>query len=276
LNSLLAWRLTELPDSWAPTHGWISSYALALVAILVIAGYAVVESRVVVRRLSAGAARLVRRALLVGLGLAALLAVATYVDFGVFRYGSYLNEWDFYHYYMGSKYAPEVGYTNLYGATLAADQEGGLRYHNPRHEIRDLTTAKLRDVGSLAAESARYRGRFSDPRWREFVADITWFKMQFPPDRWSLVLTDHGYNGTPAWSFVVGGLISRHLSVRNPLSRWLMLALDPLLLLAAVAAVAWVFGLRTAFLMVIFIGTHYLLSWGHLKGALLRTDFAIA
>ena len=28
--------------------------------------------------------------------------------------------------------------------------------------------------------------------------------------------------------------------------------------------------------MVIFIGTHYLLSWGHLKGALLRTDFAMA
>ena len=276
MNQLASWRPSELPDSWAPTHGWTLARVLAVVAILVVAAFVAIERPWVTRRLSAAGRRLGQRLLVGVLGVSTVLAVATYVDFGVFRYGTYLNEWDFYHYYVGTKYARELGYTNLYGATLAADQEGGLRYHNPRHEIRDLTTAKLRDVGSLAAESARYRGRFSDPRWREFVADITWFKMQFPPDRWSLVLTDHGYNGTPAWSFVVGGLISRHLSVRNPLSRWLMLALDPLLLLAAVAAVAWVFGLRTAFLMVIFIGTHYLLSWGHLKGALLRTDFAIA
>jgi len=77
-----------------------------------------------------------------------------------------------------------------------------LRYHNPRNQIRDLTTAQLRDVSEVAAESARYRARFSDSRWREFVADVTWFKMQLPAHRWSLLLADHGYNGTPAWSFV--------------------------------------------------------------------------
>jgi hypothetical protein len=249
---------------------------LAVVAILVVAGFVALERPYVAERLSAAGRRLARRLLLGVLGASAVLAVATYVDFGVFRYGTYLNEWDFYHYYVGTKYARELGYTNLYGATLAADQEGGLRYHNPRNQIRDLATAELCDVAKVAAEAGRYRGRFSDTRWREFVADITWFKMQLPAHRWSLVLADHGYNGTPAWSFVVGGLISRHLSVRNPISRRLMLALDPLLLLAATAAVAWAFGLRTAFLMVIFIGTHYLLSWGHLKGALLRTDFAMA
>ncbi len=275
MNSLLAWRPTELPDSWAPTHGWISSYALAVIAIAVIAGYAVVESRVVVRRLSAGTARFVQRALLVVLGLAALLAVATYVDFGVFRYGSYLNEWDFYHYYMGSKYAKEVGYTNLYGATLAADREAGLRYQHPRGEIRNLATAEIRDVAFVAAEANRYRGRFREARWREFVADITWFKMQLPEKRWSLILVDHGYNGTPAWSFVVGGLCTRHLAIQNPISRWLMLLLDPLLLVGAIIAVAWAFGPRAALLTVVFVGTHYLLSWGHLKGALLRTDFAM-
>jgi hypothetical protein len=249
---------------------------LAVVAILVVAGFVALERPLLTRRLSAAARRLARRVLIGVLGVSAVLAVATYVDFGVFRYGTYLNEWDFYHYYVGTKYAHELGYTNLYGATLAADQEGGLRYHNPRSEIRDLGTAELRHVGEVAAESARYRDRFSDPRWREFVADITWFKLQLPAQRWSLVLADHGYNGTPAWSFVVGGLVTRNLSIRNPISRWLMLALDPLLLLAATLAVAWAFGLRTAFIMVIFIGTHYLLSWGHLKGALLRTDFAMA
>ena len=274
MNQIASWRPTELPDSWAPTHGWALARVLAVVAILVVAGFFALERPWVARRLSAAGRRLGRRLLVGVLGVSAVLAVGTYVDFGVFRYGTYLNEWDFYHYYVGTKYARELGYTNLYGATLAADREGGLRYHNPR--IRDLATAQLCDVAKVEAESARYRGRFGDERWREFVADITWFKLQLPARRWSLVLADHGYNGTPAWSFVVGGLISRQLSVRNPISRWLMLALDPLLLLATTLAVAWAFGLRTAFLMVIFIGTHYLYSWGHLKGALLRTDFAMA
>jgi hypothetical protein len=204
-----------------------------------------------------------------------LLSVATYADFGVFRYGSYLNEWDLYHYYLGTKYAHELGYRNLYGATLIADVEGGLRYRNPRGEIRDLDSAKLTSVLSVAKDVPRYRKPFSDERWREFVQDVTWFKMQLPKDRWSLLLVDHGYNGTPAWSFVVGGLLTRHLSVRNPVSRWLMLLLDPLLLLGTMAVVAWAFGPRAALFTVIFVGSHYLFSWGHLKGALLRTDFAM-
>jgi hypothetical protein len=276
LNPLASWRPSELPDSWAPTHGWALARVLAAVAILVVAGFVALERPLLNRRLSVAARRLGRRLLIGVLGVSAALAVATYADFGVFRYGTYLNEWDFYHYYVGTKYAHELGYTNLYGATLAADREGGLRYHNPRNEMRDLGTAQLCDVGEVAAQAARFRGRFSDERWREFVADITWFKMQLPAHRWSLILADHGYNGTPAWSFVVGGLFTRHLSVRDPIGRWIMLALDPLLLLAATAAVAWAFGLRAALIMVIFIGTHYLLSWGHLKGALLRTDFAMA
>ena len=276
MNPLASWRPSELPDSWAPTHGWALARVLAAVAILVVAGFVALERPLLNRRLSVAARRLGRRLLIGVLGVSAVLAVATYADFGVFRYGTYLNEWDFYHYYVGTKYAHELGYTNLYGATLAADREGGLRYHNPRNEMRDLGTAQLCDVGEVAAQAARFRGRFSDERWREFVADITWFKMQLPAHRWSLILADHGYNGTPAWSFVVGGLFTRHLSVRDPIGRWIMLALDPLLLLAATAAVAWAFGLRTALIMVIFIGTHYLLSWGHLKGALLRTDFAMA
>ena len=275
MNPFAAWRPAELPDSWAPTHGWATARVLALIAILVIGAFAVMESPWAMRRLSAAAQRIGHRILIGVLAVSAVLAVATYVDFGVFRYGTYLNEWDFYHYYVGTKYAPELGYTNLYGATLVADAETGLRYNNPRGEIRDLATAQIRDVRAVAAEAGRYKQRFSEARWREFVADIGWFKLQLPEKRWSLVLADHGYNGTPAWSFVVGGLLTRHLSVREPIGRWFMLLLDPLLLLAAAGAVAWAFGARAALLLVLFVGTHYLLSWGHLKGALLRTDFAM-
>jgi hypothetical protein len=276
LNPFAAWRPAELPDSWSPTHGWTTARVLAMIAILVIGAFAVMESSWAMHRLSTAARRIGHRILIGVLALSAVLAVATYLDFGVFRYGTYLNEWDFYHYYMGTKYAPELGYTNLYGATLVADGETGLRYHHPHGEIRDLATAQMRDVRAVAAEAGHYKQGFSEARWREFVADIAWFKMQLPENRWSLVLADHGFNGTPAWSFVVGGLLTRHLSVREPLGRWFMLLLDPLLLLAAAGAVAWAFGARAALLLVVFVGTHYLFSWGHLKGALLRTDFAMS
>jgi hypothetical protein len=275
LSWLFSWRPSALPNSWAPTHGWTVTRILIGAAMLACLGYAAIAMPRLANRLTAKVKRIARSALLAVLGVAALLSVAVYVDFGVFRYGTYLNEWDFYHYYLGSKYAPELGYTKLYGATLLADAESGLRYRNPQNAIRDLSTAELQPVQSVAAQAHRYRGAFSDQRWRDFVADVAWFKQELPAERWSLLLVDHGYNGTPAWSFVVGGLFTRHLSVGAPVQRWLMLLLDPALLLAAVAAVAWAFGLRTAFLLVIFVGTHYLLSWGHLKGALLRTDFAM-
>jgi hypothetical protein len=275
LSWLLSWRPETLPDSWAPAHGWTLTRVLMAVAIVVCLAYAAVARPRIARHLTEKARRFARGLLLGLLAVAALLAVAVYLDFGVFRYGTFLNEWDFFHYYVGSKYAPELGYTKLYGATLLADRELGPRYHNPQNMIRDLSSAELRPTETAVAEAARYRGAFTDARWRDFVADIGWFREQLPAERWSLLLVDHGYNGTPAWSFLVGALFTRHLSVRAPAQKWVMLLLDPLLLVTAMTVVAWAFGARTAFFMVIFIGTHYLLSWGHLKGALLRTDFAM-
>ena len=273
---MASWLPTELPNSWAPTHGWMAARIAAEVAIVAIVAFAVLDWPRVAARISQDGRRVCHRVLVGLLAVAALLAVASYVDFGVFRYGTYLNEWDFYHYYVGTKYAPELGYAGLYGATLAADEESGLRYKNPQGEIRDLASARLRKVEEVAAEAPLYKARFSEARWREFVADIAWFKMQLPEERWSLILADHGYNGTPTWSFAVGTLLTQRLSVRVPWQRWIMLLLDPLLLLGTALVVGRTFGLRVALLFVTFVGTHYLFSWGHLKGALLRTDFAMA
>jgi len=68
---------------------------LAVVAILAVAGFVALERPWLTRRWSVAARRLGRRVLVGVLGVSAVLAVATYVDFGVFRYGTYLNEWDF-------------------------------------------------------------------------------------------------------------------------------------------------------------------------------------
>jgi hypothetical protein len=47
------------------------------------------------------------------------------------------------------------------------------------------------------------------------------------------------------------------------------------LLAAAVAGVAWAFGAWPALLMVVFLASSYLMAHVHMKGAFLRTDFAV-
>ena len=265
----------ELPTSWDPSHGWVLSWVLPAVVILLTVVIIIRHRRRLAAAASDAGQRTFHRVVLVILGITALLAAVNYHDYGVYRYGTYLNEWDVYHYYLGSKYARELGYTRMYGATLYADETSRGRSVKTRQRLRDLTTYKYRLLREVLAEGKKYRGQFSEARWREFVADVEWFRGQLPPHKWAKLLGDAGYNGTPAWSFVVGALFTRHLSIRSPLTRSLLLALDPLLILGALACVAWAFGLRTALILVVFIGTHYLFSWGHLKGALLRTDFTM-
>ncbi len=248
----------DLPDSFAPTHGSPLAWTLPLLASALL----FVPARFRARATA-------------GLVVAAVLAVSCYVDFGRFRYGSYLNEWDVYHYYLGTKYLDELGYEGLYEATLVADAESLRRYQNPHGRIRDLATTRFVDVDSVLARRDTIRARFTDARWREFVADVGFFATSLPGPRFSILLEDRGFNGTPVWAAVIRTLLSGPLSIRSDLGRTLMLAVDPLLLTLAFLAIHRAYGLRAAAISVVMLGTHYLLSWGHLKGALVRTDFAV-
>ena len=98
-----------------------------------------------------------RRALIAILVVAAALS---YPNFGyLHNHGDryrHLHLWDTFHYFMGAKYLPELGYVHLYDATLAAGRELGA-FANVR-EVRDLTTYLRRDAGSVdaAAVVARF------------------------------------------------------------------------------------------------------------------------
>lgn len=261
----------ELPTSFSPTHGWTLSWLLPILACGVLAAYAWAS-----RRQLGQLARTKLRWWLNGLlGVCALLSVVTYADFGLARYGSFINEWDVYHYYLGSKYTPELGYVDLYGATLVADAQTGLQFAHRSGELRDLSTLEFVPVGKVLQQGEHHRRRFTPERWAEFVQDVEYFKHQLPHRKWNTLLRDHGYNGTPAWSVVVGMLFTRNLSIGETVPRILLLSLDPLLIMLALWMVRRAFSLRTALLLTIFIGTHYLFSWGHLKGGILRTDFAM-
>lgn len=206
----------------------------------------------------------------------AVYAVGNYTDFGKFRYGTYFNAYEFYHYYIGTKYAPEVGYSNMYNASLIADDETGARHKTGKATIRDLSDGKHKKKDLFLKKRDEYKALFTPARWQEFLKDIRFFKTELTAGRWNGMLSDKGYNGTPYWSMLVGGLLSQNVDTSDRTGMMALALLDPLLIVIAALCVWRAFGLRAMLLMVILLGTSYVMKYSHMKGAYLRTDFAMS
>jgi len=114
-----------------------------------------------------------RDALLLALGL---LAGFCWWNLGTFHRDHYIHEWDAYHYYIGAKYAPELGYTRLYFCTIVADAEDGRLGDGARRKVRDLETNRVVTADTLLLEPGRCTGHFSPERWQAFKHDVAWFR----------------------------------------------------------------------------------------------------
>jgi len=204
------------------------------------------------------------------------IAAAFYLDFGNFRYGSFLNAYEFYHYYLGSKYARELGYGNLYNATIIADVEGGEKRSRPGKQVRDLNTGLHVDMQTVLARAEEIKANFSPRRWESFVEDVRWFEKKLAVSRWDAMLKDKGYNATPAWSALVGGLLTNVVPTSSTVGMNFLASIDLILIATAALLVTWAFGPRAALLMLLLIGASYMMRFSHMKGALLRTDFAMS
>ena len=259
-------------------------YFLPLVAMGLIALYCLFGQKRLIGlggKVGEAIAGFARGLLLAALLVAALLAVGNYNNFGRFRYGSHLNAYEFYHYYMGSKYAREIGYTDLYNASLVADFETGMKYSGKQKKIRNLDIiqrpelGRYRTVQGVLDETDRIKGRFSDARWEEWVKDIRWFKSKLVTSRWNGILRDKGYNASPVWSMLVGGFLSNQVSTDNETGMLVLSLLDVILIAVTFGCVVWAFGPRAALFMIVLLGTQYMMKYSHMKGAYLRTDFAM-
>jgi len=268
LDSIRSWG-----PAWAAHHGhyWLPVAGMALVALAWL-----LWGRSAARRLSPRALRISRTTLIAILMVSAAVSVVVYNNFFNYHYGGYLNAYEFFHYYMGSKYAHEVGYFGMYGAALAADDETGRLYRPRDGLVRDLRTLEFVPVDEVLSDRDRYRGRFSDDRWREWVGDVSFFKERLGAAAWNRILRDRGYNATPTWTMIVGGALSNRVPTGGGAGMTVLALLDVFLLTAAFIGVAIVFGPRPALLMVVFIASSYLMAHVHMKGAFLRTDFVVA
>lgn len=206
-----------------------------------------------------------RRVVLAGL---ASLGALSYFNFGAFHTdGTPLHIWDQFHYVIGSKYFPELGYDGLYVATVAAFEEKDPAYPSPKR-MRDLRTGVIVPSATLEDFKHEVRGRFSNERWNSFRSDATHFYIR--PD----IFLDNGYLGTPA-EVAVDRVFTAHLPFRQA-TALLFAAIDIFLLGVGGWIVYRVFGLEILAAVSLILGLGYCSRFYWVGGAFLRYDWVIA
>jgi hypothetical protein len=212
-----------------------------------------------------------RDALLVALALATLSAW-WYLHQGTFD--TWIHRNDTFHYYIGSKYFDELGYTRIYHCAAVADAEEGLRWLVLGTQIRNLKT-NLIESGKVALRNPAYcKQHFTAEAWQSFKEDLTWFRQDERSLAWTQRRQDHGYNPPPTWT-MVGALLTQTGPARQSQLTALTL-IDPVLLTGMFVALTWAFGWRVMCIALIFWGTNQPANWTWIGGSIMRFDWLAA
>jgi hypothetical protein len=201
------------------------------------------------------------------------LALLAHLDF---RPDRNLHTHEFFNYYVGTKYFPELGYTRLYDAAVIADYEDSPSTFDPDIPMRSLWTYEVGPRRMPLLRLQATKGRFTPERWAAFKADIAFFRER-DGVLWRMgdSLRDFGYNGSPLVTAILGGLarlVPLQAAQFIPIAAWLDIAL--------VLAAAIVAGLRVDARL----GPLFLLLWAvnpfndhaYVGGAYLRTLHILA
>lgn len=233
-------------------------------AMLVVA--ASIVAWCVVRHVSAGT-RPAPAASNVWLGLTAVAGLVVHLNFFQLHGPptQYVHLHELAHYYLGSKYAAELGYDDLYAALLRAEVEDEGRLSVA--EARDLASDRLVPAENVAAAGAAVERRFSADRWRAFRDDARDLRTRLGPN-YAAVVKDHGYNPSPVWSLVGGGIAN--LTSASAATFRVLTLLDVAILAALAVAVAATLGWGALALAVVYVGIAFGVELGWVGGAYLR------
>jgi hypothetical protein len=235
------------------------------------------------------------------LGLAAITAYFNGFNFG---YPKYYHRWDQYHYYMGAKYFPELGYTNLYKCAVTAEDELGgpkrIEYdriagqiERPaedidfRGEMRD-PDKKVRDLGAEFSQEAggdnllvpvqkillhpeQCKSLFTPARWEQYKRDVEFYRVVSGKQYWTDMQTDHGFNPPPVWT--IAGKFFSDLAPTSVHFLQFLASLDLLYLAGLFAVLWWGFGWRVTAVAAIFWGCQSSAPFYWTGGAFLRQDW---
>lgn len=208
------------------------------------------------------------------LGLVALMAYSSYYNFYHWHFENNIHSWEVYHYYLGSKYFPELGYVKLYECTSLADSEEGLLSQVQNRKIRDHRSNTIRPATYILENPSLCKEKFTPRRWEEFKTDLRWFRGAMDSNRWSSMQMDHGYNPPPVWT-TLGRLVGSFYKPTIDNIRSLV-QLDILIVLIGFAFIGWAFGWEALLLAVIIWGTNYPSRYYWIGGAFLRQSWLVA
>ena len=201
------------------------------------------------------------------------LSFGVFHNLGEFRGGTFVHHGEMFHYYLGPKYFEELGYYELYNAVLVADaEEGNELARLPFYT--DLRTYQNAPRSQALRDGERVRGLFSQARWREFKSDVAFFKeVTSTPEGTGagFFLMDHGYNGSPVTTFVLG-LITNAAAVTQ---LTLLASFDVLLVIAMALLVFRTFGLAMGALFSVYFCVNALNAYDYVSGSLLRYDWLL-
>ncbi|MAI25109.1 MAG: hypothetical protein CMN75_03665 [Spirochaeta sp.] len=200
----------------------------------------------------------------------ALLSFASYYQFFRFSHVRGFATSDNYHYYMGSKYFPELGYFGLYECSLFVLTERGLPpVRGAKAQARNLRNMEIESVDVITQMGSDCPERFTEERWEAFGDEMEFFSTQWPRHLGNATFLDHGYHPTPAWT-LVGGQVGNATELVEPLSAYVLSRMDRVLIGAALIAIGLVFGLETAALVALLWGTGILWRYTWVGDAFLR------
>lgn len=157
----------------------------------------------------------INRLLLVVTALASLHAYTrfgAYHDYG--RYGRHTYHYhEIFHYFLGARYYPELGYSRLYDCSYVALKElesEGVAIPEIT-EIRSLKEILTSVPASQVAENmkAPCHEAFTPVRWKDLKADlIVFLQAGNETTWWRHMLFDHGLNPPPSWAVIAYPLAS--------------------------------------------------------------------
>ncbi len=212
-----------------------------------------------------------RRATVILVGLSFL----TYFDFfnPNVRYSEYYHRHEFYHYYLGSKYSDELGYTRLYECTAIAEDELGHGAQLRKRELRDLRMNLIKPIPKtyVFSNPGECKQHFSTERWEAFKTDVNWFYNSARGSYWENMVKDHGYNPPPVWT-MTGKFFANFAPAGDSFFKVLAM-IDVVLNLATLLILGWGFGWRVMVVAAVFWGCNGPANFYWTGGAFLRQDW---
>ena len=204
---------------------------------------------------------------------AALLSAVAYTNFGALHKRGPIHHWEQFHYALGAKYFAELGYDGLYVASIGAQADLS-ETGRMQTWTRDLRSYEVVHTRSLIPHMQAVHARFTPERWEAFSHDNRFFAEHNGFEYLGKIRRDHGFNASPAWTFVAQRFVGA-LPIEAGTLAWLAL-LDLVLVVAAYVAVFRTFGLQLGAASLLLFGTSYVGQFDWIGGCFLRFDWLAA